>query len=233
MFSTSHLVILALLCIVAACVFVFRKKINSFKLRKAEIGIAFSLICMELSYHLWMYINGNWRLNHALPLELCSLSLVLTVILLLNEGKTVYELLLFMGLLGASQALFTPFLNFDFPHFRFFHFFYTHMMMIWVPLYFTWIKGYRPTIWSLLKLFVFLNILMPVVMLINRRLHGNYMFLLHKPPSASLLDVLGPYPWYIFSMEGLLILFSVIVWLIFRERGSFVKKRVTKKGMDG
>jgi hypothetical integral membrane protein (TIGR02206 family) len=87
-----------------------------------------------------------------------------------------------------------------------------------VPLYFTWVKGYRPTILSVVKLFVFLNVLMPVIMFINKLVDGNYMFLSHKPDSASLLDVLGPYPWYILSMEGLLISLSLIVWLIFREK---------------
>jgi uncharacterized membrane protein YwaF len=55
-------------------------------------------------------------------------------------------------------------------------------------------------------------------MLINKLVDGNYMFLSHKPDSASLLDVLGPYPWYILSMEGLLLSLSLMVWFIFREK---------------
>jgi hypothetical integral membrane protein (TIGR02206 family) len=87
-----------------------------------------------------------------------------------------------------------------------------------VPLYFTLTKGYRPTIWSVLKLCIFLNVLMPIIMIINKLVDGNYMFLSHKPDSASLLDVLGPYPSYILSLEGLLIGLSLIVWLIFRDK---------------
>ncbi|MEH7094515.1 YwaF family protein [Neobacillus vireti] len=218
MFSVSHFVVIALLVIGATCLFLYRDKLKSEKLRPWEIGAAISLIIIEATYHVWMVINGSWHVSHAIPLELCSISLILTVILLLFKKKFIYEILLFTALLGASQAIFTPLLNYDFPHFRFFHFFYTHLMSILVPLYFTWVKGYRPTFWSVVKLFIFLNVLMPIIMLINKLVGGNYMFLSHKPNGTSLLDVLGPYPWYILSLEGLLISLSLIVWILFREK---------------
>jgi hypothetical integral membrane protein (TIGR02206 family) len=218
MFSTSHLVMISILIFGSVWIFLYRNKLNEEKWRRAEIGIAISLIIMETAYHSWMIINDSWNVSYAIPLELCSISLILTVILLTTKARIIYEILIFTALLGASQALFTPLLNYDFPHFRFFHFFYSHLMIIWVPLYFTWAKGYRPTIWSVCKLFIFLNILMPIIMFINNLVDGNYMFFNHKPNSASLLDFLGPYPWYILSMEGLLISLSLIVWLIFREK---------------
>ncbi|PLS04748.1 YwaF family protein [Neobacillus cucumis] len=218
MFSISHFFIIALLLIVATCIYLFKEHLKSPKARAWEIGAAISLILIEAAYHYWMFINGSWDISHAIPLELCSISLILNIILLLTRKKIIYEILLFTALLGASQAVFTPLLNYDFPHFRFFHFFYTHLMTIWVPLYFTWVKGYRPTLWSVLKLFIFLNVMLPFIMLINNLVGGNYMFLSHKPNSASLLDVLGPYPWYILSLEGLLILLSLIVWTLFGEK---------------
>ncbi|MEH7413955.1 TIGR02206 family membrane protein [Neobacillus drentensis] len=230
MFSVSHFLIIALLLTVSTCIFLYRDKLKSEKMRYWEIGAAISLIFIEITYHFWMFINGSWDISHAIPLELCSISLILNIFLLLTRRKIIYEILLFTALLGASQAIFTPLLNYDFPHFRFFHFFYTHLMSIWVPLYFTWTKGYRPTIWSVLKLFIFLNILMPIIILINNLVGGNYMFLSHKPNSASLLDVLGPYPWYILSLEGLLISLSLIVWGLLREKTA--KKTEVERGIS-
>ncbi len=218
MFSISHFIVLSVFLLIAITIYIFREHLKGKRWRHVEIGVALSLILTESTYHFWMIKNGSWHVSHAIPLELCSISLLLTVILLLTRKKVIYEILLFTALLGASQALITPSLNYDFPHFRFFHFFYTHLMIIWVPLYFTWIVGYRPTIWSVVKLFIFLNVLMPIIMLINKLVGGNYMYLRHKPDSASLLDVLGPYPWYIMSLEGLLISLSILVWLIFRKR---------------
>jgi hypothetical integral membrane protein (TIGR02206 family) len=219
MFSLSHFVIILLLFLVSIGIYLKREKLKQEKSRPIELAIAISLIIFEVSYHVWMYVNGNWDKSHSIPLELCSISLILSILLLLSKKMFIYEILLFTSLLGASQAIFTPSLHYDFPHFRFFHFFYTHLMTIWVSLYFTWVKGYRPTLWSVLKLFVFLNVLMPIILIINHLVDGNYMYLSQKPDNPSLLDVLGPYPWYIVSMEGLLITLSLIVWLIFRQKG--------------
>lgn len=218
MFSDSHLVIIALLFIVSITIYLFKDQLRNEKWRKAEIGIALSLTVMEGTYHLWMIVNGSWKASQSLPLELCNISLYLTILLLFTKNKLIYDILFFAALLGASQSLATPTVTYDFPHFRFFHFFYAHLIIIWVSLYFTWVKGYRPTILSVIRLFVMLNVLMPIIMFINKRVDGNYMYLSHKPDHASLLDYLGPYPWYILSMEGLLITLSIIVWLVFREK---------------
>lgn len=218
MFSVSHFVMIAILLLGSFMLYLKREKLNDQKWRKTEVGIAISLIVTEVGYHVWMLTNGIWDVSYAIPLELCSLSLILTVILLLTRNKYIYDVLLFTALLGATQALFTPLLQHDFPHFRYFHFFYTHLMMIWVAFYFTWVKGYKPTILSVIRLVFYLNVLMPIIILINNLVGGNYMFLNHKPTSASLLDLLGPYPWYILSLEVLLIILSLIVWLIFRDK---------------
>mgnify|MGYP001954186647 CR=1 FL=1 len=231
MFSLSHFVIMGIFILIAISIFLFRDKLAAGEWRKTEIGFAISLILIDLTYHLWMVVNGSWNVSHSLPLELCNISLVLTVLLLLTRQKLIYEVLLFTALLGASQAIITPSLNYDFPHFRFFHFFYTHIMITWVTLYFTWAKGYRPTIWSVVKLMFFLNILMPIIILINKLVNGNYMFLSKKPDRWSLLDVLGPYPWYILSLEGLSITLSLIVWLVFREKDKHkVPKNINMEG---
>jgi hypothetical integral membrane protein (TIGR02206 family) len=218
LFSFSHFVILAILLFVSIGIFLNRARPRGEKWRYLEIGIAISLLMVEGTYHLWLFVNGNWNVRIALPLDLCSILLIITVLLLFTKKKFYYELLFFAALLGPTQALLVPSLLYDFPHFRFFHFFYTHLIFIWVSLYFTWVKGYRPTFWSVIKLFVFLNLLLPLIIYINKLVGANYMFLSHKPIHKSLLDVLGPYPWYILSMEGLLITLSLIVWWIFRER---------------
>ncbi|RSD27355.1 TIGR02206 family membrane protein [Mesobacillus subterraneus] len=217
-FSGSHIGILTIFLLINAVLFLFRKKWRENQWRSAEIGVCLSLIMIEVLNHVWMYKHGVWKLGRSMPLELCNIGVLLTIALLVTRKKVLYELLFFIAILGATQAIVTPALTYDFPHFRFFHFFYAHMMIVWVTLYFTWIKGYYPTFQSVLKAVTFINLLLPVILVINKRADGNYWFLRHKPQSPSFMDLLGPYPWYIFSLESLLILFSLIAWRLLRNR---------------
>ncbi|MBN8200988.1 TIGR02206 family membrane protein [Bacillus sp. NTK034] len=217
MFSASHLVTLAIFFFVSSAIFLFRKKLNGDGWRRLEVESAISLIFAEILNHVWMLVNEVWKLGRSMPLELCNIGLILCILLLLTRKKYIFELLIFIAILGATQAILTPALTYDFPHFRFFHFFYAHMMVVWVALYFLWARKYYPSFRSVIKLIVFINLLLPAILLINNQTKGNYWFLRHKPKTPSFFDILGDYPWYIFTLESLLIILSLITWFIFRK----------------
>lgn len=219
MFSTVHIATLCVILALMISLFAFRKKFqfDMQTTRRIERGIALSLIGMEILYHVWMVQSERWRLVDSLPLELCSLSLLITAFLLWTGNKHVVDFVVFAGIGGALQAIVTPVLDMDFPHFRYFHFFYTHAMIILTGLYFIWIKGYRPTFKGVVKTMLVLNVLLPVILLVNKLVEANYMFLRNKPENGSLLDVLGPYPWYILSLEAVAFLIFTLLWLGLRK----------------
>ena len=218
MMSASHITALLVFSIGCYAIYKNRDGLRLIDNRLAELSAAAVLILFEAAYHIWLWQSGFWKASESIPAELCSISLFLSILLLLTGRKVFYEWLFFTALLGATQALLTPVLYIDFPHFRFVHFFFTHMMMIWTALYYTWVKGWKPTGKSILKTFVFLNLLLPGVIYLNKATGGNYMFLSRKPETASLLDYLGPHPLYILSLEALFLAFSVLLWLVFRSR---------------
>lgn len=186
--------------------------------RSVERLFALSLLVMELLYHVWMLKTGRWNLSDSLPLELCSVSLILTIVLLWTGNRRLYELVFYIGIGGALQAIVTPDLDMDFPHFRFFHFFYTHIGIILTACYFTWIKGYKPTFKGIIQSMIVLNLLLPFIYIVNVVFQGNYMFLIEKPVGGSLLDYLGPYPWYLLSLEVVAFFIFLILWLVFRRK---------------
>jgi hypothetical integral membrane protein (TIGR02206 family) len=49
---------------------------------------------------------------------------------------------------------------------------------------------------------VLTNVYMALVAPINIALGTNYMYLFEKPKEATLMDFLGPWPWYILGLEA-------------------------------
>ena len=222
MFSAAHVVASAGVVLMIVLLFVFKNKwtIQPQKMQRFERLFAISLLGMDIAYYIWLFQSGRWGWSSSLPLELCSISLGLTIVLLWTGNRHVYDFVFYAGIGGALQAIATPVLDLSFPHFRYFHFFYTHAGIVLVALYFTWVKGYRPTFRGILKTMLALNVLLPIVFMINVLFDGNYMFLRSKPANGSLLDYLGPYPWYIVSLEGVAFIIFVCLWLGFRKRRS-------------
>ena len=133
--------------------------------------------------------------------SLMQLHVILFIILLWTGNKRFYDFVFFAGMSGALQAVLTPSIIVNFPDFKFIQFFYVHIGIILTAFYLLWVKGYRPTFKGIIQTMIVLNMLFPIVFAINILVQGNYMFLRMKPINGSLLDFLGPYPWYILSLE--------------------------------
>lgn len=169
----------------------------------------------EASLHVWYVLTGIWDPATSIPLELCSLTLFLSIAILLTDDRRLYPLVYFAGIGGALQAILTPNLGYPFPHFRFFHFFIVHIAIILTALYMTWVRGYRPTWKSIGWTMVFLNVSAILVGLVNWAVGSNYMFLMRKPETASLLDLLGPHPIYILVEELIALVLFILMYAVF------------------
>lgn len=220
MFSLAHWGAIAVLITFILLLFITRTRWTESEknILSMERLFGLSLLVIDILYHVWLVQSDRWELSNSLPLELCSISLLLTIVLLWTGNRLAYQFVFYAGIGGALQAMLTPVLDMDFPHFRYFHFFYTHAGIILTALYFTWVKGYRPTFKGVLITLLALNILLPFIFWINYLFEGNYMFLQRKPSGGSLLDFLGPYPWYILSLEVVAFLIFIFLWFLFKKK---------------
>ncbi|WP_324255014.1 TIGR02206 family membrane protein [Bacillus sp. REN16] len=215
--SFSHVVMLGLLIVLGVLLFLLRDRLTK---RKSVIRytLAIVLLASELSLYLWYVFTGVWDPVDSLPLQLCSISLFLSIIMLLTRSYLLFEVTYFLGIGGALQAMLTPELAYDFPHYRYFHFFLAHIAIILASFYMIWYENCRPTLKSIWKAFAGLNSIALVVFFINKATGGNYMFLAHKPMNPSLIDLLGPYPWYILSLEIVALIMFFILFLPFLRK---------------
>ncbi|TQR20306.1 TIGR02206 family membrane protein [Psychrobacillus vulpis] len=231
MFSTEHLLALSVLLFCLLILFILKFKCST--LFKNTILIerifALSLLVMEVSNHLVLIHANEWSIRESMPFHLCSFSLFISILLLWTGNKYFYDFVFFAGFGGALQAVLTPSIVVNFPDFRFIQFFYVHIGIILTAFYIVWMKGYVPTFRGVLQTMIALNVLFPFIFAINILVQGNYMFLRAKPINGSLLDFLGPYPWYIFTLEFVAFFIFVAIWLIFRKWNRFQNKDAPKQ----
>ncbi|RNB88002.1 TIGR02206 family membrane protein [Brevibacillus nitrificans] len=216
LFSASHVSCVLLVFAAAALLYQLRRRIQPPRIDAfCRLALASLLVLTEIGFQLWLVWTHTWTRSEALPLQLCSVMLIFSVFMLVSNSYRLYEITFFAGLIGAGQALITPELFYPFPHFRFFHFFLAHACIVLACLYMTWVKNYRPTVWSIGKSMVMLNSLLLIALIVNRFTGGNYLFVAHKPFQPTLMDYLGPYPWYILSLEGVALGLFFLLYLPF------------------
>jgi len=216
MWGMTHIVTIIFIIVCLFALFVFKKTLLPYR-RKIRITVGWTLIISRLSLDIWYLSTSQWSVKSSLPFELCSIASIMCAIMLLTKNKSLFEVFYFIALAGAFQAIVTPDLNFGFPQFRYIQFFLDHFLLIAAPLMMISLYDFKVTHRSIIKSFLTLNGIAAIVFCINIIFSSNYMFLSHKPNSASLLDFLGPYPFYLISLELVaLLIFSMlylpIVW---------------------
>lgn len=198
----AHLIALGLLLVFNLSFVFFGRAAPPRRRRFFRLAVAALLVVNEAGWHAWNAITGQWTIQTMLPLHLCSAMVFLSAGMLVTRNYRVYEFLYFLGIGAAMQALLTPDLGrYGFPHFRFFQTFLSHGLIVSSAVYMTVVEGYRPTWRSILNVMAGANLYMAVVGVINWLIGSNYLFIAHKPETPSLIDLLGPWPWYILSME--------------------------------
>jgi hypothetical integral membrane protein (TIGR02206 family) len=216
MYSTPQWVVIFCYLLLYVSLYLFRRRFHPRARTIIRWSVAVFLILNELAWHLYNIRAGTWTVRDMLPLHICSVMVFASAILLITKSYRLYEFQYFLGIAAASQVLFTPEGGaYPFPGFHFFQTFLSHGMIIFSALYMTFVEGFRPTAKSLLRVAVGMNLYMLAVGLINIPLGSNYLFLMDKPPIPSLLDFLGPWPWYILGMEAVGAVFCILLYLPF------------------
>ncbi|MFS0722809.1 TIGR02206 family membrane protein [Paenibacillus sp. 1P07SE] len=230
--STAHLVALVIGALCFLLIVLWRGRLRHPRLnRLVRWGLAAVLLGSEGALQIWHIMSGTWSVQ-AWPLQLCSMTLLLSAVLLVSKGRRLYEICFFLGILGALQALLTPNLDYTFPHFRYLHFFVAHIAIICASLFMTAVEGYRPTAGSVLRAIGWLHVLAVPAALANLWTGSNFMFLARKPATGSMLDLLAPWPWYLLQLEfivwGLCFLLYGLLLLVDRlaARASQAGKRL-------
>jgi len=177
-------------------------------------GLAAILLANKVAVLSYSIAHNSVPWTQRLPMQLCDWVTFIVAAALIWRKRTLCELAYFWGLAGTLQATITPDLPFGFPHFYFFTFNISHSFILIGVAYMTFGGGnFRPVAGSIIRAFLWLQVYLGAAVATNLLLDENYGYLCRKPLNPSLLDHLGPWPWYILSLEVLALVFFAAYYL--------------------
>ena len=204
LFGMAHLLAVGITIIscVGAALFFKRPLANKHR-SKVAVDLVVGLILDEAVVVFTGVLREDIGLAFLLPLHLCDISMIALFIALLWHKQLAFEIAYFFGVGGVAMALLTPNLILGFPSFLFVRFFISHgLILIGVTFLFVGYKM-RPRRGALLRMLVVGHLYFVGAALVNRALGTNYGYLAHKPDSATALDWMGPWPFYL-----------IVIWII-------------------
>ncbi len=161
-----------------------------------------------------------WDVHFALPLHLCSVSFLLLGINSFIRKRWIWEITLFLGIIGGFHSLLTPELSGgDHPYFYFVYYF-KHGAILFMPFLHAKIWGFGLGKKSWLRLLLYINVYMVLTIVLNWALNrfipgtqvANY-FYTWGPPSANNPIIQGEWPWYLIPCEIALIVHLLLIQL--------------------
>ena len=215
LFGTPHIVAMVAMVAVPAVLSLAVRHLGSERATRAVcVSLAMVILVNQVVYWIYRYLTlgGEVFVREHLPLHVCGMTVLLSVATLLWRRRLTYELVYFWGLAGASNAMVTPELTEGFPGYHFFQYFISHAGIVATAVFATWGLGMRPTLRSLVRAFVLMNVVAAVMAPLNHVLDANYMYLCEPPETASPFLFL-PWPWYIGWLEVLALAFFGALYL--------------------
>lgn len=204
----SHGVVMLLTVVVATVMIWWRRSRPEGRTLDLWFAVFLSLAWPGSILQYWHF--GTLTLHNGLPLHLCDIALFTSIYALLTGSRTAVELTWYFGLAGTSHGLLTPALTQEWPHPRFITFFAQHAGVVVAALYLVVGRKQWPRPGSVCRAWLVAVGYCFVVGGINVLLRTNYGFLCAKPPTASLMDHFGPWPWY----NGVVLLLAGVLFIL-------------------
>lgn len=168
-----------------------------------------------LSRILFTQMDGTFSIQEELPFHLCRILALMMPFVIYYKNKKWFGITYFFIMVGTLQALLTPDLPQAAPHYSYASYWVLHGVLIYLPIYCIVVFGFKVGRRDIINAIIAGNIYLILTLVVNFSIGSNYFYTSGKPPSASLLDFLGPWPWYILSVEALTLVLFVVAWMPF------------------
>lgn len=225
-YGPSHLVVLAIFVVGAALLIWFGRRQTEAQAR--ILGRTLAVVIVGAFAVALVYKLLRPDIQTSIPLQLCDIAELTAAYALWSQRHWAFVLAYYWGLVLSSQALITPDIGTpaegapDFPSHLFLTFFILHVLVVWAAIYLTWGRRNRPR-WRDYRFAIIVTLAWAAsTIAFNVIAETNYGYLNRKPPTASALDVLGPWPLYLVAE----VVMVALVWALMTWPWTHARKRV-------
>jgi len=213
-FSAEHLIVLGATAAAAAAPgLLARRDAGGARARLGARALAVALVLNEIVFHVVHQVDEGLSARGDLPLHLTDAATIAAVIALWRGSPLAFELTWFWAGSATVQALLTPDLHRSFPDYRWWWFVIAHSGVIVAAVLLAWGMRRTPRPGAVRRAFAWSLLVTGLAAAGTVLFDGNYMFLREPPEEDSLIDLMGPWPWYIASAAALAL---VLFWLLDR-----------------
>lgn len=154
-----------------------------------------------------------------LPFYLCDVVSVIMAIALMKNTQRLAEIGYLWGVAGTVQGLITPTLTFSWDCPEYYAFFFQHGGVPAAAIALTFGAKIQPQAGAFRRAMFWSWGYMSSVYCCNMIFGANYGFLNGKPDIDSLFDFMGPYPWYLITLQVVAFSLYFLLLLPFRKMG--------------
>ncbi len=199
------------------------------KKQQRYLAISFALFVFfcQIAKICIKYSLGTFDIRLDLPLHLCNMMPIFVAFAFYLNNRTFWSVLFYWIMAGTFQSLITPTLEHSFPHFEYHRYFIIHAGLVILALYPYYVYQWRLRFYDAFRSMIFLNVVGCIMYFIDKLLAANYMYMIGPPNGATIYDLLGPWPWYTVSIQGLMLLLFSILTILFYDR-----KKITFQQSD-
>ena len=214
LFSNEHLITVGIgfiSCILLVFLGFFTEKKATF----AKI-VAIAVLGVKIAELLFRHHYYGETVAELLPLHLCPIVIILSIFMMFFHSEVLFQPVYFWSI-GAFFAILMPDIRDGMSNFASQSFFITHFFILFSTAYAFVHFRFRPTKAGFLCSFLLLITLAFIMYFVNNKLGTNFLYVNHPPVTKSLMDFMGPWPYYIFSLAGIDIAISFFMYLPFRK----------------
>lgn len=161
-----------------------------------------------LMYGWYVFVAGD-LLSEGLPLHLCRISSLLTTWFLFKKDTRILDVIFYFSIY-ALISLFYPLEVYHFCHVNGVSYMINHLMTVLIPVFGAIAYDWKPGWKAFLRASIAFSVYLPVVIVVNHLVGGNYFYLVRRPfmhsAPAWLFDGLA----YLVTIVG----FAVVTLLV-------------------